>query len=232
MPLWYSASKLTVLRYINVFHIYHLAFTGGEPFLVPSVIEKIADTIIKNKIMVYHISTTENGTILNNDGIRCIKALNRLGEYIYNDVYPKLVETDEEKDIPILVSISNSQYHANDVQKAIEFYSSYANEYISVEDQGEHVTPFKDENGNIIKHKDLPDEVWLVKDGRAKDNNLPAVKYMSNRHRIVMGEDVVTSTIDICANGNVCRFGEMSFIHSDDSAILKQLTDIWRLLKI
>ena len=101
----------------------HLSLTGGEPFLVPDVIEKLVDKIISNKKKVWRLTTVDNGTILDERGIRCIEALNRLALYIYNDIWSDEARNDYKEGAtskPVHVSISNSKYHVNDIQKAIE----------------------------------------------------------------------------------------------------------------
>lgn len=205
-----------VFRQID--HTYHLSLTGGEPFLAPHVLEKMVDIIIDRNIKVFRCTTVDNGTILNELGIRSIKALNRLGEYIYNSVWSEDTRNDPKEKLPISVSISNSQYHKNDIQKAIEFYKSYANEYVNVDDQGEWETGLKDKQGNVIKNKDIKGTgKWLKKEGRAKENNLPTAKYITDTYQVefLISEDenkvAVKTGIQICANGNVVLLEPLSF---------------------
>lgn len=202
----------------QVDQVYHLSLTGGEPFLVPDVLEKMVDIIIENKIHLCRCTTVDNGTILNELGIRSIKALNRLGKYIYENVWSEKIRNDPNEKLPISISISNSIYHKNDIQKAIEFYKSYANEYVEVNDQGEWETGLKDKQGNVIKNKDIKGTgKWLKKEGRAKENNLPTAKYITDTYQVEfwISEDEdkasVITGIQICANGNVVLTEPLSF---------------------
>lgn len=204
-----------VFRQID--HVSHLSLTGGEPFLAPHVLEKMVDIIIDRNIKVFRCTTVDNGTILNELGIRSIQALNRLGEYIYNSVWGEDTRNDPEQKLPISVSISNSQYHKNDIQKAIDFYKLYANEYVNIDDQGEWESGLKDKQGNPLKNKDIKsDSVWLKKEGRAKENNLNA-KYITDTYRVEFwisddeNKATVTTGIQICANGNVVLPEPLSF---------------------
>lgn len=201
----------------QVEQIYHLSLTGGEPFLAPHVIEKMVDVIIEKKLHVWRCTTVNNGTILNNLGIRCVKSLNRLADYIYNQVWDDNTRNDLKESPPISISISNSIYHKNDIQKAIVFYKSYTNQHVKVDDQGEWETGFKDKQGNIIKNKDMKDSgiSWIKKEGRAK--NFGNAKYTTNTYRVnfLISEDknkaCVESPIQVCANGNIIFAKALSF---------------------
>lgn len=215
-----SAEVLEVV-FRQIKYIYHLSLTGGEPFLAPEVVEKMVDIIIEKKIKVYRCTTVDNGTILNELGVRSVKALNRLGEYIYNSVWDS-DKKDENNNPPISISISNSKYHKNDIQKAIEFYKGYANKYVNVDDQGEWESGLKDKQGNVIRNKDMKgnDSNWLKKEGRAKENGLPC-KYMTDAYNIEFfttddGKKTIVKTgIQICANGNVVPPEALSFESMD-----------------
>lgn len=51
---------------------------GGEPLLVPNIIEKIIDIITKRGISVDKISFTTNGTVLTVKGIEVIEKLKQI----------------------------------------------------------------------------------------------------------------------------------------------------------
>ena len=201
---------------------FHLSLTGGEPFLAPQVIEKMVDIIIEKKLHLWRCTTVDNGTILNELGIRSVKALNRLGEYIYNSVWNEKTRNDPDEKSPISVSISNSIYHKNDIQKAIDFYKSYANEYVNIDDQGEWETGLKDKQGNVIKNKDMKGNGtnWIKKEGRAK--NFDNAKYITDTYRVefwISDDETkasVISGIQVCANGNVVFAEPLSFETMDN----------------
>lgn len=199
--------------------VYHLSLTGGEPFLAPQVIEKMVDIIIEKKIKVGRCTTVDNGTILNDMGIRCVKALNRLGDYIYNSVWNDEVRNDPDEGPPISISISNSIYHRNDVQKAINFYKLYAGQHTAVDDQGNWETGLKDRKGVPLKHRDINSRGYLKKEGRAKENNLEHAKYIAGTYQVELNMDEGTVYIDtgiqVCANGNVVIEDALSFESMD-----------------
>lgn len=197
--------------------IYHLSLTGGEPFLAPHVIEKMVEVIIEKKVRVVRCTTVDNGTILNDLGIRCVKALNRLADYIYSYVWNDETRNDPEESPPVSISISNSIFHKNDIQKAIAFYKTYANRHVNVDDQGEWETGLKDRHGNVIRNKEIKSMGWLKKEGRAKENNLKNAKYMTGAYMVDFyssddGNKVYVDTgIQVCANGNVVLEEPLSF---------------------
>ena len=201
--------------------VFQISLTGGEPFIAPDVIEELVDTIIKNKVKVWQCTTVENGTILDERGIRCVKALNRLGEYIKNEVW---VITDEErlKDVklPISISISNSNFHANDVEKAIEFYKQYASDCVEVLDQGEWETEIVGKDGEKYKIKDTKNSKrWIKKEGRAV-TNIQGSNSVTDTYCVKFfhqdGKSGVETGIQICANGNVVIMEPMSFDTMDN----------------
>ena len=202
--------------------VYHLSLTGGEPFLAPQVIEKMVDIIIEKKLHLWRCTTVDNGTVLNDLGIRSVNALNRLGEYIYHSVWNEDVRNDPNEKLPISISISNSIYHKNDIKKAIDFYRLYANEYVDIDDQGEWETGLKDKQGNVIKNKDMKDNGanWIKKEGRAK--SFDNAKYVANTYSVdfLISEDqtkaCIASPIQLCANGNVVFAEPLSFETMDN----------------
>lgn len=202
--------------------VYHLSLTGGEPFLAPQVIEKMVDIIIEKKLHLWRCTTVDNGTILDELGIRSVNALNRLGEYIYNSVWNEKTRNDPDEKTPVSISISNSIFHKNDIQKAVDFYRSYANKYISINDQGEWNTGLKDKRGNVIKNKDMKGngKNWIKKEGRAKD--FDNAKYITDTYSVkfwISDDEIkasVVSDIQVCANGNVVLAEPLSFETMDN----------------
>lgn len=209
--------KILETVFNQVEQIYHLSLTGGEPFLAPQTIEKMVDTIIENNIYLWRCTTVENGTILDNRGIRCINALNRLGEYIYNSVWNEKTKKNLDEKPPVTVSVSNSKYHNNNTRKALSFYKLYANQYLAIDDQGEWETGLKDKQGNPLKNKDIKGngKIWLKKQGRAE--NFLNAKYTSHLYRVDFwlnkdeNKACVNTSVEICSNGNVIPAEPLSF---------------------
>lgn len=213
--------------------VFHLSLTGGEPFLAPDAIEKMVDVIIQNKIKVWYCTTVENGTILDERAVKCIEALNRLGAYIYNSVWEdkEREEAKQKNNPPIIISISNSEFHENNVSEAIDFYRKYANEYAKIDDQGEWDVSFVNKSGETItkKNRELKGRKWLKKEGRAKENNLAGGTYITNTYNVeLIIEDnavAVRTDIHICANGNVSLMLPLSFDSLDSKSMGNILTD-------
>lgn len=205
--------------------IYHLSLTGGEPFLVPEVIEKMVDIIIEKGIKVWRCTSVDNGFILDERAEKCIKAFNRLGEYIVNSVWKDAEVREEEKDrLPISIAISNSEFHANNIELAIETYKKYATEYTEIMDQGDWETGLVDKNGNKIKNRDTKkSRRWLIKEGRAKTNDLKGASYTSCTYCVDFykekGKRAVATSIQVCANGNVTMAEPISFETMDNKSM-------------
>lgn len=194
--------------------IFYLTLTGGDPFLAPQVIEELVSIIINNKMKVVHLSLVENGTVLNDAGIRCIRALNKLGEYIYTDVWNK--SKPKEIDTPVSISISEDEFHDNNIHAAIEFYNKYANQYLTIGSQGDWEVNFQNKNAKTIKMRDIKNHKW-VKTGRAKENNnISYGRYTSHKHKLVYNNDTkILYSIQICANGNIVPIDSISFEEMD-----------------
>lgn len=52
--------------------IKEIFFTGGEPFLEPDLIEYVVDQVIERDFDCLGVSVITNGTIMNDNGIRCV----------------------------------------------------------------------------------------------------------------------------------------------------------------
>ena len=58
-----------------------ILFTGGEPFLEPDIIEYVVDQVIERDFECFCMGVVTNGTIMNDNGIRCVKAMNKFAEW-------------------------------------------------------------------------------------------------------------------------------------------------------
>lgn len=175
----------------NIGIAFTLALTGGEPFLEPDIIEKMVDYIIENKIRIYDFTTTENGTILDEKSVRCIKALNRLGAYITSEMRKGGAGYNEKA---VRIVISNDIFHANNPEEAVDFYRQYVNEYVSVEIE-------KDAESQ----NDLKNLSWLICEGRAETNFPNWGRKRWEKHRIEFEEEPasIKCPIQITVDGNV-----------------------------
>lgn len=152
--------------------------TGGEPFLEPSIIEYLVDKIIELDFDTKHLSVITNGTILNDNGIRCAKAFDKFAKW--------RISKGEEQDWYALIAVSNDDFHGADVDKAVEFYKKHT-ENVWVVDKGydEDVSPY----------------------GRAVENNLsdsPCINYTEYAHRLRIDEgNIVRCLLTLTYKGNL-----------------------------
>ena len=205
----------------------HMALTGGEPMLEPDTIAYLVDSIIKNNINVMQFSSVVNGTILDDRAVKTIMAFNRIGEYIYKEIYCKAYESKGEQIPDSLpnekfanISISVDKYHCNNPEKAKEFYKKYANKYVGIELQ----TEWK-KNKNKYEN-----DVWIKNTGRAKINNLGLVEtsciiesdldhedYCCSDlcHRIHIENECIQCGMEITSKGYLCYSNECSYAEKD-----------------
>ena len=94
-----------------------ILFTGGEPFLEPDIIEYVVDQVIERNFECFCMGVVTNGTIMNNNGIRCVKAMNKFAEWS-NKKYGNLGMA--------LIEISNDHFHDTESSNAcLKFYEPY-----------------------------------------------------------------------------------------------------------
>lgn len=223
----------------------HLALTGGEPLLMPEIIEYLIDSIIENEMPLLSFTCVTNGTIIDERAIRVIQAFNRIGDYIRNlcDTYElRTLNTDFVDHKGASLSVSVSKYHNNDPAAAVAFYRQYASNNLKIErqDEWERVTP----DGATKTLRELQDEVGekLADEGRASNNgigyraqccsandkifqNVDEMHCCITCHRIEMDNEIIKCPIQICANGNVIIESELSFAHEDQYCMGNVLTD-------
>lgn len=193
----------------NVELISFLKLTGGEPFLVPEIIEYLVDSIIQRDILIFAFSTVVNGTIFGERAIRSIDAINKLAKYIKEK--NKNIKIDKIAEI----IISDDHYHKNNVKEAIEIYNKYTNEYVEVIEMKE-IDEYK--KSNISPEIFSGDEGWIC-EGRAKENNigLALEKYKDCHigcHRCNL-ENEINCMIVITAKGNLAFESDLSFENED-----------------
>lgn len=240
-----------------------MSLTGGEPMLVPDTINYLVDKLIENKTPIFAFSSVVNGTILDDRAIKTIDAFNKIGEYIYNNSYRGMYksknidlpdinlfkEDPSNKDLVIAaISVSADEFHGNDVQKAIDFYKKYANEYVRIYNQDEwerELDKNKDKKINLKENKQrLADTYsdmeysWVDNTGRAKKNNLGRneTEYTINDdsqvnnhccnicHRVEMIDEFIACTMEITANGHFCIGKQTSYDYEDKYYICNVLT--------
>lgn len=193
---------------LNGAYVFELRLSGGEPFLVPDIIQYIIDEVIRRRIAVGRVAVFTNGTIYD----KCISdSLLKAEEYIKsirkydNEIYHILTESSVKKydfDDEAVLLIFSTTAHENK-KRLQEVYSLYNN----------------DLNGKSIKMIIQSDrgelsytENTVILEGLAETNLL--LLHNSNRvYRRILnqyyfmedakGYSVVKKSIGISTNGNI-----------------------------
>ena len=208
----------------------HIDLTGGEPMVVPEVIEYLVNSIIEHNVFITSISMVCNGTIMDDRAIRSIKAFNKLADYIYNTVIKsahkeELPPYEEYKKIYpgthiALITVSVDDYHDNKPDQARDYYRAYVNKYTEV---------YTDTEFRQLNEEKRSEKMQIRNIGNAKENNIGylEVSYKSNKallkynnvcnmcHRIESQDNFVQCPISISAIGNICMASECSFENED-----------------
>ena len=109
--------------------IKEIFFTGGEPFLEPDLIEYVVDQVIERDFECFSMSVVTNGTIMNDNGIRCVKALNKFAEWSHRK-YGDAAKSG--------INISNDNFHdVSSSNSCMDFYKPYIGEYLDLDLHGE-----------------------------------------------------------------------------------------------
>jgi len=104
----------------------NVSLTGGEPFLVPDTIKHILEQLKKNDVECYSFSVVTNGTILSED---IAEIFNDIGFYCRASQYKK---KNRRYPMKAEIEISDTPYHNNNPQEALEFYSKHCNGNVRV----------------------------------------------------------------------------------------------------
>lgn len=172
--------------------IHNFAITGGEPTLVPKVVQYLIHKIIKKKIIITgHVNIFTNGLVYSEVFIQSIY---KLIDYLKSN--------EESKNASIYFRISQDQFHKEIPPSVLEKYSE---------------VPFISEYKPYILEQNQ-----IQNDGNAKENHLggtwskekvPSINYISKEGNSIY----IKNAIVVCANGNICseRYGCASFEEED-----------------
>lgn len=179
-------SKEIVDKFFNnyehqIIEMTHFVITGGEPTLVPDIVEYLIDKIIENDVSItQNVNIFTNGLIYNE---KIIESINKLIKY--------LKSKENCKDVSINFKISNDQFHKDIPNDVLEKYGKV--DFISKE----WLKPF------------VLDKNQIQNDGNAKQNNLggkldisyvPSTNYIFREHNTIY----IKNGIYVSANGNIC----------------------------
>ena len=120
-----------------------ILFTGGEPFLEPDLIEYVVDQVIERDFECFSMVVITNGTIMNDNGIRCVKAMNKFAEWSRKK-YPNLAKSG--------IEISNDHFHDKESSNAcLKFYEHYVGEFLELGMHGEIETKNIENVGRAVQ---------------------------------------------------------------------------------
>ncbi len=176
----------------KITEIRHFSMTGGEPSLVPEVIEYLINTIIELNISITdHVIYISNGLIYNQS---IIDNINKLIKF--------LTSKEKSKTVQLIFELSNDQYHKRPDKDILDKYSKL---------------PFLDKKFLVPKIRAIES---TVNEGNAKSNNIGGsmtYKDFIEEMNIKSSNDVieVRNSIVIAANGNVINCSCGSYIEED-----------------
>lgn len=190
-----------------------LRIFGGEPFLVPELIEYLFDQIIQRKIKIAVANTFTNATIKSK---RVAEAFNRLGNYLGKSSNPIHFDFKDRTDVKVLITFS-TEGHKNKkcIDDVISFYENLTNQYVFLQRQDEEVKGLMIIEGSAdANFNELISDVSPVKLGHF-------------RRRIdeywFVADDIITKTISISANGNVYLGASASYESTDQKPMFSIL---------
>lgn len=185
-------------RYIDKFFydiedVETIFLTGGEPFLEPSKIEYIVDSIINKKFKIKFFSIVTNGTILDENVVHILE---------------KLILNSPDTNIFIIISDNPEFYDIKQSKKALEFYRKFIekNNIINI------FVSLKDDDGKTVvysgKGKKYVDNFRnkFYPYGRIK------VKQPEIKHRLKIQNNKVHCKINLNALGEVGLFNDCSYL--------------------
>lgn len=176
----------------EITEIRHFLITGGEPTLVPEVIEYLVNTIIELNIRITeHVIFITNGLIYNQS---IIDNINKLMEF--------LKSKGNNKTVQLIFEISNDQYHKRPDKDILDKYSKLT---------------FLDKKFLEPRVRTMES---TVNEGNAKDNNIGGnMTYKDFIEEMDVNEsnDIieVNNTILIAANGNIVNCSCGSYAEED-----------------
>ena len=189
----------------NVKKIDVLLFTGGEPLVAMSELEKAIELIRNNKVEINEIRIVTNGTALNSRILKILKDLAEISKLIIKISYDMFHLTELER-----LKIKEKRDH--NIQLLKEYFGA---------------TEFGKLQENDITNKRL-----IIPIGRAKNLTEERIKEINSRSEIEYSlssfnnwiqpetyykDNKVYGTIDIDVNGNVVSYG-LSFEDEDEEA--------------
>lgn len=221
-------------REVSDIFIRTMRITGGEPFLNPTGIEHIVDSMIKYNVKVHHIEIFTNGSIQDE---RIAMALKRLCAYL-NDIKAEIQNNQSEyfRGYTFRLNENNAiheikagsvqcciskKYHSDfNTESTVTYYQKKVNMdnfFISSQNPAAFETSWLNLEGNLLKNYQMISKQELQK-----------LLVKSNRYCIINDDDnkrVTEEIITVSANGNVFVGNLIAYEKVDSEIALFNIVD-------
>ena len=207
-----------VLDELKGTYIETLRITGGEPFLVPEIIEYLIDKIIEQHIYIGRICIFTNGTKFSPELVGAFKRLLNHLRNIEQEI-PQLIRWSCDRHRSIYRGIAHtkiaiivSEFGHTQTQTQIDEFMTLCNQ-INDDDLGVVKQTWSFEDGKNItlegnakkNYKELLTEPISLGDIRILDNKYSLIKTLSTapNERFLHNMNYVAKTLTVSVNGNV-----------------------------
>lgn len=178
----------------KIIEIEHFSITGGEPTLVPNIVEYLINTIIELNIdITSHVIFLTNGLIYEE---KIINSIDKLMKY--------LAEKDNCRETQLVFELSNDQFHERPSKEVLDKYETL---------------PFL--NKKFLNLRKIED---IMNEGNAKENGIGGIRTHKDYMRNIKVENFdneikISNDVLIAANGNIVNVGCTSYIEEDKIAL-------------
>lgn len=178
---------------MRIIEISHLSITGGEPTLVPNIINYLINTIIDLNISITsHVVFITNGLIYDQS---IIDSINKLMNF--------LKSKEESKDVELVFEISNDQFHKRPNKDILDKYAEL---------------PFL--NKKFLEPRVRSNES-IINEGNAKENNIGGSSTYKDFITDIDIKELnniieVEGSLLVSANGNIVNCSCASYIIEDE----------------
>lgn len=180
----------------RITEIRSFSMTGGEPSLVPEIIEYLVNTVIEMDISITnYVIYISNGLIYNQS---IIDSINKLMEF--------LKAKEKGKEVQLIFELSNDQYHKRPDKDTLDKYSKL---------------PFLNKKFLVPRVRTIES---TVNEGNAKNNSIGGSMTYKNfieEMRVKSANDIVevNNSILVAANGNIINCSCGSYIEEDEISL-------------
>lgn len=180
----------------KITEIRNFSMTGGEPSLVPEIVEYLVNTVIEMDISITnYVIYISNGLIYNQS---IIDSINKLMEF--------LKAKEKSKEVQLIFELSNDQYHKRPDKDTLDKYSQL---------------PFLDKKFLVPRMRTIES---TVNEGNAKNNSIGGsmtYKDFIEEMKVKIADDIVevNNSILVAANGNIINCSCGSYNEEDEISL-------------